>query len=123
LFTKSVFWHTVDGGRSWTLVEGGTGLAGEQFRNISKHLIGVDLSPSIINEGKKARPGLYDDIRVGDFVEIFRVMKAASLIIAADSYIYFGDLAPLFESMQNSLMDSGLVAFTLENVSEENEKM
>jgi len=45
-----------------------------------------------------------------------------SLIIAADSYIYFGDLVPLFSSMEKGLITGGFVAFTLENVSQDNEK-
>jgi len=100
----------------------GTGLAGEQFRNISNSLVGIDLSPSIILEAEKMRPNLYDLTKVGDFMEIFRSMKPISLIIAADSYIYFGDLVPLFQSMKDGLADGGIVAFTLENVSEEDEK-
>lgn len=54
--------------------------------------------------------------------EVFRAMKPVSLIIAADSYIYFGDLVPLFKSMEEGVEDGGFVAFTLESVSEENEK-
>ena len=68
------------------------------------------------------RPNLYDTTKVGDFMEIFRSMKPISLIIAADSYIYFGDLVPLFQAMKDGLADGGIIAFTLENVSEEDEK-
>mmetsp|Transcript_19778 Transcript_19778/g.40166 ORF Transcript_19778/g.40166 Transcript_19778/m.40166 type:complete len:513 (-) Transcript_19778:652-2190(-) len=100
----------------------GTGLAGEQFRNISKSLIGVDLSPSIVEEAKTSRPGLYDELVVGDVIESFRHRKPIDLIVAADSYIYFGDLVPVFEAMQEGLRDGGYVAFTLENASEESEK-
>jgi len=100
----------------------GTGLVGEQFRNISQSLIGIDLSQSIINESKKKRPGLYNDTQVGDLVDIFRERAPISLIIAADSYIYFGDLDPLFESMGASVEVGGYVAFTLENVSIESEQ-
>jgi len=91
-------------------------------RNISDTLVGIDLSPSIIEEAKKMRPNLYDTTKVGDFMEIFRSMKPISLIIAADSYIYFGDLVPLFQAMKDGLADGGIIAFTLENVSEEDEK-
>lgn len=89
---------------------------------MSQHLIGVDLSAAILDEAEKARPGLYDERIVGDVTEVFRAKKPISLIVAADSYIYFGDLVPLFESMQDSLSDDGHVAFTLENVGEESEK-
>ena len=99
----------------------GTGLVGEQFRNVSQHLIGVDLSAAIINEAAKARPGLYDETRVGDVTQVYRDVKPISLIIAGDSYIYFGDLNELFASMKEGLVDGGFAAFTLENVSKENE--
>jgi predicted TPR repeat methyltransferase/Tfp pilus assembly protein PilF len=101
----------------------GTGLVGEQFRNVSQHLIGVDLSQGILDEAVKVRPTLYDQVLVGDVTQVFRDQKPISLIIAADSYIYFGDLDPLFESMQEGLKDGGYAAFTLENVDVENEKM
>ena len=100
----------------------GTGLAGDQFRNVSKTLIGVDLSPSIVEEARLSRPGLYDELVVGDVIESFRLRKPIDLIVAADSYIYFGDLIPVFEAMQEGLRDGGYVAFTLENASEESEK-
>lgn len=99
----------------------GTGLVGEQFRNVSQHLLGVDLSEAIINEAKKARPGLYDSVEVGDVTEIFRKVKPISLIIAGDSYIYFGDLSELFISMKEGLMEGGFAAFTLENVQKDTE--
>ena len=89
---------------------------------MSKHLVGVDLSPSIIEEANKARPNLYDETQVGDVTEIFVEKKPVSLIIAGDSYIYFGDLVPLFQSMKEGLMDGGVAAFTLENASEEFKK-
>jgi len=85
-------------------------------------LIGVDLSEAIILEAQKARPGLYDEVRVGDVTEVFRAEAPISMIVAADSYIYFGDLEPLFQSMEESLENHGYVSFTLENVSEDDEE-
>ena len=85
-------------------------------------MVGADLSPSIIAEAEKTRPGLYNETKVGDVTEVFREMKPIDLIIAADSYIYFGDLNPLFQSMNEGLIQGGFVAFTLENPSEEYEK-
>jgi predicted TPR repeat methyltransferase len=81
----------------------------------------VDLSAAILDEAEKARPKLYDERIEGDVTEVFRAKKPVSLIIAADSYIYFGDLVPLFESMQESLSVGGFVAFTLENAAKESE--
>lgn len=93
----------------------GTGLVGEQFRNVSDYLVGVDLSPSILEEAQRTRPGLYDEVIVGDVTDVFRAKSPLSMIIAADSYIYFGDLVPLFESMEQSVAESGILAFTLED--------
>jgi predicted TPR repeat methyltransferase len=101
----------------------GTGLVGEQFRNISTYLIGVDLSENILLEAERARPGLYDEKLVGDVTHVFVEKSPISLITAADSYIYFGDLEPLFESMQQGLKEGGYAAFTLENVDKESQEV
>jgi predicted TPR repeat methyltransferase len=101
----------------------GTGLAGEQFRNVSQFLLGVDLSQAIIDEAVAARPDLYDEVQANDVTAVFRERKPISLIIAADSYIYFGDLDPLFDSMQEGLDEGGYAAFTLENVDVETSKV
>ena len=79
------------------------------------------MSQAIIDEAQKLRPNLYDEAIAGDVTDAFREKKPISLIVAADSYIYFGDLVPLFESMQEGLSEGGIVAFTLENVDAENE--
>jgi len=80
------------------------------------------LSPSIIEEAIRTRPTLYNETKIGDVTEIFREKKPIDLIIAADSYIYFGDLNPLFESMSDSLVEGGYIAFTLENPADEYEE-
>lgn len=94
----------------------GTGLVGEQFRNITTHLIGVDLSEAILLEAVRARPDLYDETIAGDVTEVFVDKKPLDLIVAADAYIYFGDLDPLFASMASGLKVGAYAGFTLENV-------
>jgi predicted TPR repeat methyltransferase len=99
-------------------------LVGEQFRNISATLIGVDLSQVIVDKALQTRPKLYDEVYVGDITALFRERKdTISLIIAADSFIYFGNLDPLLEAIQDGLGTNGYVAFTLENVDLENEQV
>lgn len=80
------------------------------------------MSEAIIEEAIKTRPDLYNETRIGDVTEVFREMKPISLIVAADSYIYFGDLDPLFQSMEEGLEDGGFLAFTLENVGKESQE-
>ncbi len=79
------------------------------------------MSPSIIEEAIRTRPNLYNETKVCDVTEVFKELKPIDLIIAADSYIYFGDLQPLFESMSDGLKVGGYAAFTLENPLEEYE--
>ena len=93
----------------------------KQFRNISSHLIGVDLSEAILDEAERLRPNLYDERIVGDITEVFRRKKPISLIVAADSFIYFGDLDPLFDAIEDGLDHGAYIAFTLENTDAETE--
>ena len=85
-------------------------------------MIGVDLSEAILEEAEKLRPALYDERIADDVMAVFRAKNPISLIVAADSYIYFGDLVPLFEAMDDGMSSSqGNLAFTLENVDLETE--
>jgi len=66
---------------------------------------------------------LYDETVVGDILTTLKKSKKkVSLIVAADSYIYFGDLLPLFSAMAEALEIGGYIAFTLENVSRESQE-
>mmetsp|Transcript_14596 Transcript_14596/g.22515 ORF Transcript_14596/g.22515 Transcript_14596/m.22515 type:complete len:498 (+) Transcript_14596:2-1495(+) len=102
----------------------GTGLAGDQFRNISDILVGVDLSQAILIEAETKRPNLYNETIVADLTQVFsEKAKMIDLIIAADSYIYFGDLEQLFAAMEQGLVDGGYAAFTLEKVEKEDQQL
>ncbi|KAI2503964.1 methyltransferase domain-containing protein [Fragilaria crotonensis] len=57
-----------------------------------------------------------EQFRNWDVTQVFVEKKPISLIIAADSYIYFGDMGVLFQSMQEGLEEGAFAAFTLENV-------
>mmetsp|Transcript_3382 Transcript_3382/g.6861 ORF Transcript_3382/g.6861 Transcript_3382/m.6861 type:complete len:477 (-) Transcript_3382:30-1460(-) len=98
----------------------GTGLVGNEFRSVSRTLVGMDLSQRIIDEAKIKRPGLYDRTFVGDIVDGVRKEKGKiDLVVAADSFIYFGDLSVLFGSIREGLNVGGYLAFTLEDVGKE----
>lgn len=91
----------------------GTGLSGEPFRDIAQRLTGVDLSPKMISKAK-AR-AIYDELIVGDILTpLVRPDAAFDLIIAADVFIYFGDLAPVFRACKTALRSGGLFAFSTE---------
>jgi predicted TPR repeat methyltransferase len=92
----------------------GTGLCGPLLRPMSQRLCGVDLSAKMI-EKARARD-VYDELEVGDLVEVLRKVEPNSfdLLVAADVLIYLGDLAPVFEGAARALRPGGRFAFTLE---------
>ena len=92
----------------------GTGLCGVPFRDIAKRLTGVDLSPRMI---RKARArGIYDELLLGDLLTPLQGQDARyDLIVAADVFIYVGNLAAVFAACQIALRPRGLFAFSTEH--------
>jgi predicted TPR repeat methyltransferase len=92
----------------------GTGLMAAALRDVAPHAMGVDLSPRMVEAA--ARTGLYDELHVGDGAAILRKEPAASadLVIAADVFVYIGDLADMFEQAALVLNAGGLFAFSVQ---------
>ena len=91
----------------------GTGLAGSAISHRAQRLVGVDLSPEMVEQAWTL--GIYDELHVAevtqwlsDFTETF------DLIMACDTLIYFGDLAPVLRLASLRLADGGAVAFSVE---------
>jgi predicted TPR repeat methyltransferase len=94
----------------------GTGLGGAAFRPQVDWLVGVDVSPGMI--AKARAKGLYDRLSV---LELQQFLAAAAeahsryhLVIAADVFVYVGDLAPVVAAAARVLAPDGLLAFTVE---------
>ena len=91
----------------------GTGLAGAAFRSRAAYLSGVDLSPAMI-EKARARD-IYDALAVGDLeTALAQEGPAFDLILAADTLVYLGDLAPVFGVIATHLSPDGYFLFTAE---------
>ena len=92
----------------------GTGLAGVAFRPHVDWLVGVDLSPKMIEEARKK--GLYDRLAVGDIAPLLREQpeRSAHLIIAADVFAYIADFAAVCDAVARVLTEGGLFGFTVE---------
>lgn len=91
----------------------GTGLCGPLFRPMARSLIGVDLSPKMLAMARARQ--VYDDLEVGELTAALRKRRGAvDLAIAADVFIYIGDLAPVFEAAAGALRPRGLFAFSVE---------
>ncbi len=92
----------------------GGGLMGEALRDRVGHLTGVDLSPAMIARARER--GVYDALVADDAVALLQRAPPATfdLIVAADSLVYIGDLAPLFAAAATALTGDGLIAFSVE---------
>lgn len=96
----------------------GTGLAGAVFRERAKTLDGIDLSPRMI-EASRAR-GIYDRLWVGDIeTGLTQERGHYDLLLAADTLIYLGDLAPVFSNAAWCLDTDGFFIFSVESVAGE----
>lgn len=94
----------------------GTGLAGAAFRPFADCLVGVDLSPAMIEQA--AAKGFYDRLVTAD-VAAALIGEAINgrkyhLLIAADVFVYVNDLAPIFANALRALAPDGIFAFTVE---------
>jgi predicted TPR repeat methyltransferase len=97
----------------------GTGMTGVPFRNAAKTMTGVDLSPRMLERAaRRVMPDgrrVYDSLLECDIVAALSASEAAyDLILAADIFIYVGDLHDVFSSVRRALRPSGLFAFTIE---------
>jgi len=91
----------------------GTGLLGKSIVESFPNLVGVDISKNMIEETRKK--GIYSSLHVGD-IEKFLLdnNEKFNLIIAADVFLYIGDLENIFSIIKDSLDDEGYLIFTIE---------
>ena len=94
----------------------GTGLGALPFRPFSDWMVGVDLSPAMLAQARAK--GLYDRViesEVLDFLAGEATINAHyHLVLAADVFMYFDDLAPVFNAVAQTLALSGQLAFSVE---------
>lgn len=96
----------------------GTGLCGELFRPIASRLVGIDLSSEMIKTA--ARRKIYDELDVNDIVGALHNRVAEfDLILAADVFVYVGDLSETFLLTFAALKPNGLFAFSVEAAEDE----
>ena len=98
----------------WTVLDlgCGTGLSGAAFRTLAKRLVGIDISSKMIEMAQKRE--LYDELAVSDIKAALKKYRDVDLILAADTFIYVGDLKPIFKLARKALRKKGLFAFTVE---------
>ena len=91
----------------------GTGLCGPLVRPLVQRLSGIDLAPRILEQAR-AR-GVYDALHLGEIVEhLARTDEQHDLVLAADVFIYLGDLAPVFAALERVMPAGGVFCFSAE---------
>lgn len=90
----------------------GTGLMGEVLRPVSDRLIGCDLASAMVAAARAK--GLYDHLEAADMVAFLdrQAAETADLVVAADVFVYAGDLAAAFAAAFRVLRTAGRFAFT-----------
>ncbi len=92
----------------------GTGLCGPMLRPIASRLIGVDLSAMMIQRAREL--DLYDDLVEGELTAYLKNHpQSFDLIVATDTFNYFGDLEPLLDAASRALKEDGILLFTMEH--------
>jgi predicted TPR repeat methyltransferase len=107
-----VLWKKCFADKSITILDlgCGTGLMGELFKPHAKKLVGVDISSEMIKIARKKKS--YDELHEADILEFLEnCQEKFDLIILADVLVYFGDLKPLFKSLQKT---AGRLLFSIE---------
>jgi len=91
----------------------GTGLSGEAFEDLTEKLIGLDLSPGMLEVAGKKR--LYDSLHETDICSFLRESRDSfDLFIAADVFVYIGDLREIFSLVKERAAEGGSFLFSTE---------
>lgn len=90
----------------------GTGLCGPLVRPLVNRLVGLDLSARMLERARSR--GVYDQLEQADAAGFLAHTEARfELVLAADVFIYIGDLAPVFAGIAR-VMTHGVFSFTVE---------
>jgi predicted TPR repeat methyltransferase len=92
----------------------GTGLGSQFYRPYAKSLIGVDLSPKMLQQASKKK--IYDDLMVFDMFQTWKFSQPFDLIYSSDVFVYCGDLDPIIRSASSCLVPAGIIAFSVERL-------
>jgi predicted TPR repeat methyltransferase len=94
----------------------GTGLCGDWLRPLARRLVGVDLSPGML-ERARVRGCYHELVREELTAYVQRCEERFDLITAADVFCYFGDLAAAFAALASLLRPGGRFIFSVEEMS------
>lgn len=95
----------------------GTGLCAPLLKPAVQRLDGVDLSPLMLEKARAL--GLYGELVRADLVQhLHSTPRSYDLVLAADVFIYVGDLEPVFAGVRRVLQQRGVFCFSVEQADE-----
>ena len=93
----------------------GTGLMEGEARSFCKKLVGIDLSGEMLKQAKNK--GIYDQLIETDILKYLSEEKLNyDYFIAADVFIYIGDLSDVFRLIKSKNNRSGRLMFSTEHL-------
>jgi predicted TPR repeat methyltransferase len=92
----------------------GTGLVGQEIKDVCARLVGVDLSPKMLEVA--AAKSIYDELHCAELTAMMQSQASQSydVIVAADVFIYIGNLSEVVKEVKRLLRPGGLFYFTAE---------
>jgi predicted TPR repeat methyltransferase len=91
----------------------GSGFAGMVLKPFASRLIGIDLSPDMLELAKKR--AIYDGLEVAEITDwLNQCDESFDLISCCDCLIYFGDLTKITQAAAKRLKPGGVFAITTE---------
>jgi predicted TPR repeat methyltransferase len=92
----------------------GTGLCAPVLAPLAKCLVGVDLSARMLEQAGML--GMYDELACDDIAAWLARAPDFDLAVAADVFVYIGDLAIVFARVRAALRAGGRFAFSCETL-------
>ncbi len=91
----------------------GSGLCGKLIHPLADSIDGVDVSRAMLEQARQL--GVYRDLTHADLAPFLaETTRSANLVLAADVFIYVGELSAVFQSVRRILEPAGCFAFTVE---------
>jgi predicted TPR repeat methyltransferase len=90
----------------------GTGLVGARLRPLARTLTGVDISSNMLKVARRRQ--IYDDLVCSELIEFLQTQAGTfDLAVAADVFIYIGNLSGVFHGVRDALRRGGVFCFSV----------